>query len=89
MAPSTGSASPQPQQPAEEPTEQAQEPEPPEVLPAQASQGPTKPAQLPTVVAAGYYTGWSTTEVWGVALLGGGIALILSSGTVLAAARKE
>lgn len=81
VAPSTGAT----EDPSEEPAEES---ESPEVLPAEASQSPTASQQVPTAVDAGY-AGWSTAELWAAALMGGGLALLVSSGAVLAVSRTE
>lgn len=90
VAPSTATQSPTKEatvKPTKEPTQE--ETEEPEVLPAEASQPPTAPqAQVPTTVDAGF-AGWSTTELWGAALVGGGLALLVSSGAILVGVRKE
>lgn len=84
------------EQPTEEPTEEPTK-EPTEVLPGDATSPPAPAPEvkdqqghtaLPTTVQAGT-VGWSTTEVWGAALLGGGLALLLSSGVVLVGVRQE
>src|SRR5690606_22694927 len=72
------------------------ETEDPEVAPADGGPAPGKPVkdpagsavEVPTVIAAGQ-TGWSTSELWGASLMGGGMALLRSSGTVLVSVRKD
>lgn len=97
VLPSTATATPEPtDQPTAQPVEEGQEVDEPEVLPAEASaplkaQQPQKaqqPAQVPQVVAAGY-AGWTDAELLGAALVGGGLAMLVSSGTVLVVARRE
>lgn len=54
---------------------------------APAGGGDDLEGDVPRAVDAGL-GGWSTTEVWGAGLLGGGLALLLASGGVLMGARR-
>lgn len=88
VEPTTATTTPSPEgEETTAPESESPESESPEVLGVQESQPPKPQAQVPTAVDAGY-AGQPGTDPWGAALVAGGLALLMASGTAVVQARK-